>query len=175
MYWIVKFVQSLVKALNSEGTPGQVSAGIAFGACLGLTPLISLHNLLVVGVIMFFRVSVPGATLGWLIFTPVGFVLDPVFDSVGTTLLADTSTLRPLWVTLYNTPIVALGNPTNTIVVGSIVSWIVAAIPIFFLSRVGVGWYRRTIYARYKDAKVFKALRASKLYSAYRLFRPGTS
>ena len=34
MYWIIKFIQSLVKALNSEGTPAQVAAGIAFGSCL---------------------------------------------------------------------------------------------------------------------------------------------
>lgn len=173
MYWIVKFIQSLVKALNSEGTPGQVAAGIAIGSCLGLTPLISLHNLLIVGVILFFRVSVPGATLGWLIFTPVGFALDPIFDSLGMTLLADTSTLRGLWVFLYNAPVIALGNPTNTIVVGSLTSWAIAAFPIFFAARWGVGRYRETIYERYKDAKVFKALRASKLYNAYRLFRPG--
>ena len=173
MYWIIKFIQSLVKALNSEGTPGQVAAGISIGGCLGLTPLISLHNLLVVGAILFFRVSVPGATLGWLIFTPVGFALDPLFDSIGTTLIADTSALQGLWIWLYNTPVIALGNPTNTIVVGSLVVWAVAALPIFYAARWGVGRYRATIYERYKDAKAFKALRASKVYSAYRLFRPG--
>jgi uncharacterized protein (TIGR03546 family) len=173
VYWIIKSIQSLVKALNSEGTPGQVAAGIAFGSCLGLTPLISLHNLMIVGVILFFRVSVPGATLGWLIFTPVGFALDPLFDSIGTSLLADTSALQSVWVFLYNAPIIALGDPTNTIIVGSIVSWVLGAIPIFFLARWGVGRYRATIYERYKDAKVFKAVRASKLYGAYRLFRPG--
>ena len=172
MYWIVKFVQSLVKALNSEGTPGQVAAGMAMGACLGLTPLLSLHNLLIVGTILFFRVSVPGATLGWLIFTPVGFALDPLFDSLGTTLLADTSALHAIWVAAYNAPVIALGNPTNTIVVGSLVFWIVSVIPIFFLARWAVGKYRSTIYERYKDAKVFRAMRASKLYNAYRMFRP---
>ena len=127
------------------------------------------------GVILFFRVSVPGATLGWLIFTPVGFLLDPLFDSIGTALLVDTSTLRPLWATLYNTPVVALGNPTNTIVVGSLAAWIVGVVPIFFAARAGVALYRRTIYERYKDAKVFKAIRASKVYGIYRLFRPGIS
>ncbi len=173
MYWIVKLIQSLVKALNSEGTPGQVAAGMAMGACLGLTPLLNLHNLLIVGVILFFRVSVPGAMLGWLILTPVGFALDPVFDSIGTALLVDTAALQGVWGTVYNTPVVALANPTNTIVVGSLLGWVVLAVPIFFLARRSVGWYRRTIYDRYKDAKVFRALRASKVYNVYRLFRPG--
>lgn len=173
MYWIIKLVQSLAKALNSEGTPGQVAAGIAMGACIGLTPMFSLHNLLIVGVILFFRVSVPGAMLGWLVFTPVGFALDPVFDRIGTWLIADVTVLRDLWVTLYNTPVIALGNPTNTIVAGSFVFWMGAAVPIFFATRWAIGRYRATVYARYKEHRFFKALRASKAYGVYRLFRPG--
>jgi uncharacterized protein (TIGR03546 family) len=172
VYTIIKFIQSLVKALNSEGTPGQIAAGIAMGACLGLTPLISLHNLLIVGVILFFRVSVPGATLGWLVFTPLGFALDPLFDSIGNRLIVDTAALHGLWVFLYNSPVLALGNPTNTIVVGSFAFWLVASIPIYLLARLAVAWYRTTIYERYKDARIFAALRASKVYNLYRLFRP---
>lgn len=172
MYWIVKLVQSLVKALNSEGTPGQVAAGIAMGACLGLTPLINLHNLLVVLAILFFRVSVPGAMLGWMIFTPVGFMLDPLFDRLGYAMIMDAGALRDVWAAAYNTPILALANPTNTIVVGSFTSWLVLAVPIFFAARYGVARYRATLYARYKDHRFFRALRASKLYNTYKLFRP---
>ena len=173
MYWIIKLVQSLANALNSEGTPGQVAAGMAMGACLGLTPLLSLHNLLIVAVILFFRVSVPGAMLGWMIFTPVGFLLDPVFHRVGLALLVDSVALRDVWGAAYNAPIVALANPTNTIVVGSLVSWLVLAVPIFFAARSGVARYRETIYERYKDAKIFRAIRRSRIYNYYRLFRPG--
>jgi uncharacterized protein (TIGR03546 family) len=173
MYWAIKLVQSLVKALNSEGTPGQVAAGIALGACLGLTPLLGLHNVAILGAIFFFRVAVPGALLGWMVFTPIGFVLDPAFDALGTRLIADTTALRGLWVWLYNAPVIALGNPTNTIVVGSVVGWIVLALPIFFLARWAVDRYREKIYARYKDAAVFRAIKASKLYSAYRTLWPG--
>ena len=172
MYAIIKLIQSLVKALNSDGTPGQVAAGIALGACLGLTPLIELHNLAIVAVILFFRVSVPGAMLGWMIFTPVGFVLDPVFDRIGAALLVDSSALEGMWSAAYNAPVIALANPTNTIVVGSFVSWLVLAVPIYFLARWGVREYRRTIYERYKDHRFFKALRASKLYNVYDMFRP---
>jgi len=172
MYWIVKLIQSLVKALNSEGTPGQVAAGMAFGACLGLTPLLNLHNLVIVGVILFFRVSVPGAMLGWMIFTPVGFLLDPLFDRIGLALLVDNTALQSTWSSAYNTPVVALANPTNTIVVGSFVGWLLLVVPIFFLARAGVALYRRTIYERYKDAKFFRALRASKIYNFYQMFRP---
>jgi hypothetical protein len=45
-------------------------------------------------------------------------------------------------------------------------------VPIFFVMRWAVGRYRTKVYERYKDAKVFRALRASKAYNLYRLFRP---
>ena len=41
---LLKLIQSLIKALHSEGTPGQLAAGLALGAILGLTPLWNLHN-----------------------------------------------------------------------------------------------------------------------------------
>jgi uncharacterized protein (TIGR03546 family) len=172
VYWLIKFVQSLVRALNSEGTPGQVAAGMAMGAAVGLTPFINLHNVLVLSLVLLLNVSVPGAILGWFFCIPLGFVLDPVFDSIGQILLLDVPALSGLWSTVYNTPVLALTNLTNSVVVGSLVGWMVLAGPIFFLARWGVMRYRATIYARYKDAKLFKAIRASKLYNIYRLFRP---
>jgi hypothetical protein len=68
--------------------------------------------------------------------------------------------------------VLALTNLTNSVVLGSLVGWMLLAAPIFFLARSGVGWYRRTVYARYRDARFFKAVRASKLYELYRWFRP---
>ncbi len=62
--------------------------------------------------------------LGWFIFTPVGFLMDPLFDAIGRALLVDDSSLRGLWGTAYNAPVVALANPTNTIVLGSFVGWV---------------------------------------------------
>jgi uncharacterized protein (TIGR03546 family) len=145
---------------------------MAMGACLGLTPLVNLHNLLVVAAILFFRVSVPGAMLGWFVSTPVGFLLDPAFDALGRALLIGRADLEPIWGAAYNAPLVALANPTNTIVLGSFVGWVILALPIFFLARLGVATYRRTIYERYKDHEFFRALRASKLYNVYQMFRP---
>ena len=56
----LKLIQQLVKALNSDGTPGQVAAGIALGAVFGLTPLMNLHNLVLFGCALIFYVSMPG-------------------------------------------------------------------------------------------------------------------
>ncbi len=172
MFTLLKLLQSLVKALNSEGTPGQVAAGIALGAVFGLTPLVNLHNLVLFLLAIILNVSFPGVMLGWVLFLPVGFALDPVFDLVGRALLVGTPALLPLWTAAYNTPVVALTNFNNTIVLGSFVVWLAALVPLWFLFRWLVGRYRATVYARLERTRLFKAVKASKLYNVYTLFRP---
>ncbi len=172
MFTILKILQSLVKALNSEGTPGQVAAGIAVGAALGLTPILNLHNLLVVAAIALFNLSVPGAILGWLVSVPLGFLLDPIFDKIGHWLLLDVLSLFPLWTAIYNTPVIALANFNNTVVLGSLVGWALLAAPIYFVARYAVHQYRLKVFPRLAKSKAFRAVSASKLYNFYRLFHP---
>lgn len=169
---ILKLLQSLVKALHSEGTPGQVAAGLAFGAILGLTPLFSLHNLVVAMLILLLNVSVPGAMLGWALAIPLGFALDPVFDALGRELLLGIPALTPLWTALANLPVVPLSNFNNTVVLGSLVSALVLFAPIFFGGRWAVRRYRETIGERVRNSALYRAVTASRLFGIYRLFRP---
>ncbi len=171
MFALLKLIQSIIKTLHSDGTPGQVAAGMALGAALGLTPLLNVHNLLVFALIMLLNVSFGGGMLGWALFVPLGFILDPLFHAIGSQLLQADS-LRPLWTGMYNTPLMPYTNFNNTVVLGSVVGWLVLAVPIFFGARVGVARYRATIGARVQQSKLYKALTASKLYNVYRLFRP---
>ena len=76
--------------------------------------------------------------LGWALFVPVGFLLDPVFHRIGASLLQAPS-LRPLWTAMYNTPLVPYTNFNNTVVLGSFVGWLVLAVPIFFGAQVRRG------------------------------------
>jgi uncharacterized protein (TIGR03546 family) len=170
MFTLLKLIQSIIKTLHSEGTPGQVAAGIALGSALGLTPLVNVHNLVVFSLIVLLNVSFGGGMLGWALFVPLGFILDPVFDRVGAGLLTATS-LRPLWTSLYNTPLVPYTNFNNTVVLGSLVSWLVLAVPIFFAARYGVARYRATIGERVRQSRLYKAVTASQAYNWYRLFR----
>jgi uncharacterized protein (TIGR03546 family) len=171
MLTLVKLLQSLVKALHSEGTPGQLAAGIALGSILGLTPLLSLHNAIVFALIVLLNVSFPGAMLGWALFVPIGFLLDPLFDSIGHTLLF-TPSVTPFFTSLYNMPIVPLTNFNNTVTLGSLVFSVVFFLPFFFLFRWGVTRYRATIGERVRQSKWYRAVTASKLYNVYRLFKP---
>jgi uncharacterized protein (TIGR03546 family) len=171
MLTLLKLIQSIIKTLHSEGTPGQVAAGIALGAALGLTPLMNLHNLIVFSLIVLLDVSFGGGMLGWALFVPVGFLLDPLFDRVGAGLLHAVS-LRPLWTSWYNTPLMPYTNFNNTVVLGSVVLWVALAVPIFFAARYGVARYRATIGERVRQSRFYKAVTASQVYNWYKLFRP---
>lgn len=168
---ILKFLQTLIKALNSEGGPGQIALGMAIGMAFGLTPLMSLHNLVVLAVAMLTTVSFPGVMLGWAIAVPLGFMLDPVFHRIGMALLTNDA-LAPFFVWVVNTPVVSLSRLNNSIVLGSLVLWLLSIAPLFFLFRFLVVRYRADIYARLEKWRLFQAIKASKVWGIYETFRP---
>ena len=171
MFSLLKLIQSLVGALHSEGTPGQLAAGIVLGSFLGLTPLINVHNAVIFALLVLLNVSFAGGLLGWALFVPIGFLLDPLFDWIGHGLLLAPS-LRSMWTSLYNMPIMPLTNFNNTVVLGSLVFALVFAIPLFFALRRAVARYRETVGARVRQSKFYRALTASKAYNVYKMFRP---
>ena len=172
MLALLKFLQSLVKTLHSEGTPTQIALGVALGAALGLTPIANLHNLLVLLLLAVLNVSFGAGMLAWGVFVPVGFMLDPLFDRLGHWLLVDISALRPMWTVWDNTPVLALTNFTNTVVLGSVVAWLVLFVPIYLASRFAVVRYRATLGERFRQSRLYKLVAASQLYNVYNWFRP---
>jgi uncharacterized protein (TIGR03546 family) len=171
MFALIKLIQSLFGALHSEGTPGQLAAGIVLGSFLGLTPLFNLHNVFIFAALVLLNVSFAGGMLGWVLFVPIGFLLDPLFDWIGHHLLRAES-LRDFWTSLYNTPIVPLTNFNNTVVLGSFVFALLLAVPLFFVLRWAVARYRVTVGERVRQSKFYRAVTASKVYNVYKMFRP---
>lgn len=168
---LLKLLQQLVKTLNSNGTPGQIAAGLALGTVFGLTPLVNVHNLLLFLLAMVLNLSLAAVFLGWALTLPIGFILDPLFDRIGHALLG-AEPLAGLWTALANTPGLPLTNYNNTVVLGSFVFWLVLFVPMYLVFKRLVALYRVRVYERLRNTKVFKAVTASKLYNVYRLFQP---
>jgi len=57
-------------------------------------------------------------------------------------------------------------------VLGSLVSWLVIFLPSIFLFRFLVARYREHVFARLEKLKLFQAIKASKIYGVYEMFRP---
>ena len=171
MLGLLKLIQSIIKTLHSAGTPGQVALGMSLGSALGLTPLVNVHNLIIFSMLVLLNVSFGGGMLGWMLFVPVGFLLDPLFHAIGLSLLEEPG-LRPMWTTFTNTPILPFTNFNNTVVLGSFIGWVVLFVPIFFAARYGIIRYRATIGQRVQQSRFYKAVTASRAYNIYRMFRP---
>ena len=172
MLTLLKLLRSLIKTLHSDGSPAQIAAGVALGAALGLTPLMNVHNLAVLLLLAVLNVSFAAGMFAWAVFVPIGFLLDPVFDRVGHALLVGAPALRPMWTTWDNVPGLALTNFNNTVVLGSVVGWLVLFVPLYFATRAGVVRYRATMGERVRQSRLYKALHASQLYNVYTWFRP---
>src|SRR3954466_11847284 len=163
MLAILKFLQSLLKTLHSEGTPSQIAGGIALGASLGLTPLMNLHNALVLIALCVVNVSFGAGLLGMAIFAPFGFLLDPLFDRFGRWLLTDVHSLRPIFTWIDDQPILAFSNLTNTVVLGSFVAWLILFIPILLASRIAVIRYRASLGEWFMRTRIYHALAATQV------------
>ena len=171
MLALLKLIQSLVATLHSDGTPNQIGFGVALGAALGLTPLINVHNAVVLALLCVLNVSFGAGMLGWAVFAPVGFLLDPLFDRVGRLLLLETPALRPLWTTWDNSVFLPWTAFGNTVVLGSVVGWLVLFVPIVLLSRHLVLAYRARYAERVRASRAYRAVTASRVYNYYVMFR----
>ena len=172
MLALLKLLQSLVSTLHADGTPRQVAFGIALGAALGMTPIANVHSVVVLLLLCVLNVSFGAGMLGWVVFTPVGFMLDPLFDRVGHALLTGSPALTSFWTSLYNAPGIPWTNFNNTVVLGSVVCWLVLFVPIFLAAHWGVVRYRRDFAARIEQSRFMTAMKTSKAFNVWSWFVP---
>lgn len=163
---ILKQLFAFIKLLNSDTGTISIAAGMTCGFILGMTPVLSLHSLLVFLFMFFFRVQIGAAGLTAFFFKFGAFLLDPVFHSVGSQVL-EIQSLEPFFTQLYNMPIVPFTRFNNSIVMGSAVITFALSPFIFIASIFLIKKYRDIVVARFKDTKFWKAVQATKFYQWY--------
>lgn len=166
---ILKQIFSLIKLLNSETGQNQIAAGIATGFILGMTPAFSLQTILVIILVLLFRIQLGAVLVSSFFFAFIAYLLDPVFNSVGQSIL-QTASLQPLFTSLYNLPIVPFTRFYNTIVMGSGVVAVALFPLIFIISRVLIFKYQDKILKKFKDSKFWKFIKATSLYKWYQKY-----
>ena len=164
---MIQQIIGLIRIIHSETDPRQISLGFALGMIPGLTPLTSLHNLLVLLAILFFRVNIGAAILSWGVFKILAYALDPLFHQIGLFLLTGVAFLQGLWTTLYNAPLVPYTRFNNSIVMGSLVFSLFAFYPVYWGGRFMVVKYRETWMERFNRLRIVQVFRASDLYKWY--------
>lgn len=156
----------LLKALNSESEPGQISLAFVLGMFIGLTPLMTPHNLVILLLALMLRVNLSGFFLAWAAFSGIAYLFDPLFGLTGEYLLTH-SALQAFWTELYNSTAWRLTQFNNTIVAGSMALSLGLAIPLFFISQILIKNYRQRLQAWIEKTRIGQFIKASKLYKIY--------
>lgn len=172
---MIKLLAKLLRVLNSETDPGQISLGLCFAMIVGLTPFMSLHNLFVVLLVFVLRVNLSAFLLGLALFTGIAYLLDPLFHRLGLAVLTAPS-LADLWTSLYQSVWWRLEHFNNSIVMGSLVFSVAMFVPILLLLNLLIRRYRQHVMTWVQKTRIMQMFKASKLYQTYETlssWRPG--
>ncbi|PCI71446.1 MAG: hypothetical protein COB38_05705 [Gammaproteobacteria bacterium] len=156
----------LFKALNSEQNTGQLAMALSLSAILGLTPLYSLHNILILLIVFSFRVNLSLFFLSYPLFAFIGYLLSDVFESVGLNVL-QTPQLIDMWQSFFNTIIGRWSNFYYSGVIGSLLVALVIAIIIYPLSKRLINLYRNKLLLKIEKYHLVKMLKASAFWKLY--------
>jgi len=159
-------IARLLSALNSETEPGRISLAFCFAMIAGLTPLFSLHNLLVLFLILALRVNLSTFVLGLGFFSGVAYLLDSLFHRIGLTVLT-AGALEGLWTALYNMTLFRLEKFNNSIVMGSLFFSLVLFVPLYLIANQIIIRYREHVLAWVQKSRIMQAFKASRLYRLY--------
>ena len=164
---MLRMIAKLLKVLNSETDPGQISLAVCFAMVMGLTPFYSLHNLLVLFLALVLRINLSAFILSWVIFSGVAYLLDPLFHKIGLNLLI-AGFLNGIWTYLYNSTFWRLENFNNSIVMVSLLFSLVLFVPVYQISNLIIKRYREHILEWINKLWIVKIFQGTKLYSVYR-------
>lgn len=154
---MIRAAIKLLQVIGSETEPGQISLGFAFALIAGFTPLASLHNLLVLFLILVLRVNLSAFLLGLACFSGIAYLLDPLFHRIGLAVLTAGS-LEGLWTALYNSTLWRLERFNNSIVMGSLVVSVALFAPFYLLSNRLILKYREHFLAWVQKTKLVHVL-----------------
>ncbi len=163
---ILKQLFAFIKLLNSDTGNISLAAGMTCGFILGMTPVLSLHSLIVFLILFFFRIQIGAALVTAFFFKFIAFLLDPVFDAVGSRFL-EIASLQSAFTTLYNMPIIPFTRFNNSIVMGSAVVTFTLSPLVFIASQFFIVKYREIVVTRFRSTRFWKAIEATKFYQWY--------
>ena len=163
---MLKQLAKLLKALNAETAPWQISLAFILAMIMGFTPLLSLHNLLILLLALVLRVNLSAFILALGLFSGIAYLLDPVFIRVGESLLLNPD-LRGFWTGLYNSDFWRLAHFNHTLTLGSAVVAAILALPLFFLFRWLIVQYRGHLLTWVRKSRLMQMIKTSKLYKVY--------
>lgn len=163
---MIAMLAKLLKALNSDSAPGQIALAFALAVITGLSPLFSLHNVLIIFIACILRINFGAFLLGTLFFSGLAYLVDPAAIALGESVLTNPA-YQGFLTDLYQSDFWRATKFNNTLVLGSLMMALIAFIPVLLISRWLISAYRNKLMVWVDKLKITKLLKASKFYKVY--------
>lgn len=160
---MLEMLAKLLKALNSDRAPGQISSAFVFAMIIGFTPTLGLHSFVLLLLVLILRVHLASFIVAFGLFSGLAYLLDPLFNDIGYQLLTRTE-WQAFWTELYQSTAWRVTRFNNTTLLGSLVVSLVLALPLFFLSNWLIKKYRERFLVWINKSKMMQVFRANKFY-----------
>ena len=165
--FFLKFISKFIKVLQSGESPPLIAAGFAMGFVVGMTPFLTLQNVLILVVAFLTKVNLASVFFAIFAFSFITYLFDPLYHDLGFFVLASVDGLKPMWTAMYNWPVAPFTRFNNTVEMGSLLVALLLALPVYFGAKRGIILYRRTWGDRIANSKIVKAVKGSGLYKWY--------
>jgi uncharacterized protein (TIGR03546 family) len=166
---MLTLLAKLFHALNSDSSIRQIALAIALGFIVGLSPLLTLHNIVIIFFVLLIRVHLGSFILAVGFFSGLSYLLSPVIVQLGEVLLTSPG-LTDIFTSLYQLSLFKLAHWHHTYVLGAFVLGALLSAPIYFISQFIIEKYRVHIMTFFEKFRIVQALKASKFYRLYTSF-----
>lgn len=155
---MLKAIAKLLGAISSNTRPGAIAHAVSCGVLLGFMPKDNLLWYILFIFILFMNIQRGAYALSILLGAAFTVFLDPLFDSVGYSILTVES-MKPYYASLLDIPFVAFTKFNNTVVMGSFVCGVAAYIPLYVLARLFVWAWRKYLAEKVRKLKIAAVLK----------------
>ncbi|MDQ7044068.1 MAG: TIGR03545 family protein [Sulfurimonas sp.] len=147
----------LLKTLNSAQASWQISLAIVLGIISGFLPLFTPLNFLLLFIVFAINIPIAIFFLMSAFFAGLGYLLDPLFASVGYEVL-NAPALKEIFTSMYNYAPTLWTSYNYTILMGSLLISTPLALALFPILNRLIDKYRDVLEAKFKDSKYFSWL-----------------
>lgn len=163
---MLSLLVNLLKALNSDNSARQIALAVCLGFIVGLTPFLSIHNLIIILCVFMLKVHFGSFILAWGLFSGVGYLVQGGSIALGEYLLTLDS-LQGMFASLYQFTWFKLAHLHHTYTLGALMLSALCAFPLYFITLNLVNRYRIHIQNFIEKLWIVRVLKASKFYRWY--------
>ena len=163
---MITLFAKLLKILNSDDSPSQIALAIVLAFMMGLTPLASPHNLLLLLIVLIVRINVSMFLISFGLFTLIAYAFDPLSHQLGLWLL-ELPSLQTLWTHLYQSSFWRLLGFNNSLILGSLSLSLLLSPLLFIGSHIIISHYRQRLMQWAEKTRLMIWLKSGNLFNAY--------